>query len=102
MVRRSSWARAAAIKGELMGIGGVAAHLFVHEGFARYSGQAYTLIAVNIGDSDQTVPFWLPVDGDYVEELHGGTLDLNAVPQLAQVTLTVPRYYGRVWTAARA
>jgi maltooligosyltrehalose trehalohydrolase len=57
---------------------------------------------MNIGDSDQTVPFWFPLGGDYVEKLHGGTLDLKGVPQLGQVYLTVPRYYGRVWTAAGA
>ena len=32
---------------------------------------------VNIGDTDQTVPFWFPIAGDYVEELHGGALDLR-------------------------
>ena len=29
--------------------------------FARYEGTAYTLIGVNTGDTDQTVPFWFPV-----------------------------------------
>jgi hypothetical protein len=36
-----------------------------------------TLVAINIGDADQTVPFWFPLGGDYVEELHGGALNLN-------------------------
>jgi maltooligosyltrehalose trehalohydrolase len=38
--------------------------------FARYSGAAYTLVAVNTGAADQAVPLWFPVGGDYAEELH--------------------------------
>jgi maltooligosyltrehalose trehalohydrolase len=66
--------------------------------FARYDGAQYTLIAVNIGDTDQSVPFWFPIAGDYVEELHGGALDLKSVPALQQVWLNVPSHYGRIWT----
>ena len=40
--------------------------------FARYNGPEYTLVAINTGDADQTVPFWFPIGGNYVEELHGG------------------------------
>jgi maltooligosyltrehalose trehalohydrolase len=40
--------------------------------FARYEGAHYTLVAINTDGSDQTVPFWVPVAGDYIEELHGG------------------------------
>ena len=28
--------------------------------FARYAGAQYTLVALNIGDAEQTVPFWFP------------------------------------------
>jgi maltooligosyltrehalose trehalohydrolase len=66
--------------------------------FARYDGAAYTLVAVNTGDTDRTVPFWFPLAGTYVEELHGGGLDLQQVPALQQVWLTVPSHYGRIWT----
>jgi maltooligosyltrehalose trehalohydrolase len=66
--------------------------------FARYDGGGYTLIAVNFGDTDLTVPFWFPIGGDYVEELHGGALDLKNVPALQQVWLNVPSHYGRIWT----
>src|SRR4051794_6803291 len=45
--------------------------------FARYEGPKYTLVALNMGDAEQTVPFWFPVAGDYIEELHGGVLDLK-------------------------
>jgi hypothetical protein len=33
--------------------------------FARYSGPAYTLVAINTSDVDQTVPFWFPIGGNY-------------------------------------
>lgn len=67
--------------------------------FARYSGPQYTLVAVNIGDTEQTVPFWFPVGGDYVEELHGGDLGLKGIVPLQETPLTIPSYYGRIWTA---
>jgi maltooligosyltrehalose trehalohydrolase len=66
--------------------------------FARYDGRRYTLVAVNVGDADQSVPFWFPIAGDYVEELHGGALDLKNVPVLQQVWLNIPSHYGRIWT----
>lgn len=68
--------------------------------FARYSGARYTLVAVNTGDGDQTVPFWFPVGGDYVEELHGGALDLTGIVPLGETPLTVPSHYGRIWTTS--
>ena len=67
--------------------------------FARYEGARYTLVAVNTSDTDQIVPFWFPIGGDYVEELHGGALDLKGVPALGEVALTIPSHYGRIWTA---
>jgi 1,4-alpha-glucan branching enzyme len=70
--------------------------------FARYEGVRYTLVAVNMGDTDVTVPFWFPVAGDYVEELHGGGLGLNGIPVLQEVALTIPSHYGRIWTAVGA
>jgi maltooligosyltrehalose trehalohydrolase len=68
--------------------------------FARYEGARYTLVAINIGDTDQTVPFWFPIAGDYIEELHGGVLDLKNVPALQEVALAIPSHYGRIWTTA--
>jgi maltooligosyltrehalose trehalohydrolase len=67
--------------------------------FARYSGAQYTLVAVNTTDSDQTVPFWFPIAGDYVEELHGGDRGLKAVVALQETALSIPSHYGRIWTA---
>jgi 1,4-alpha-glucan branching enzyme len=66
--------------------------------FARYNGTGYTLVGVNVGDTDQRVPFWFPIAGDYVEELHGGALDLKNIPALQQVWLNIPSHYGRIWT----
>jgi hypothetical protein len=57
------------------------------------------LVAINIGDADQTVPFWFPIAGDYVEELHGGALNLRNVPALQEFAVTIPSHYGRVWTS---
>jgi 1,4-alpha-glucan branching enzyme len=68
--------------------------------FARYDGAAYTLVGVNTSDADQTVPFWFPIGGNYLEELHGGSLNLNNVPTLQEFALTIPSHYGRIWTTA--
>ncbi len=67
--------------------------------FARYNGPEYTLVAINTSDTDQTVPFWFPIGGNYVEELHGGALDLSAIVSLQETSLSVPSHYGRIWTA---
>lgn len=66
--------------------------------FARYEDMRYTLVAINTGDTDQTVPFRFPIAGDYSEELHGGTVNLQNVPALQEVLLTIPSHYGRIWT----
>ena len=68
--------------------------------FARYIGPQYTLVAINTDDTDQTVPFWFPIGGNYVEEVHGGSLNLSAIVPLQETSLTVPSHYGRIWTAA--
>ena len=54
---------------------------------------------MNTGDAEQRVPFWFPIAGNYVEELHGGALNLTAIPSLQEVTLAIPSHYGRIWTA---
>jgi len=67
--------------------------------FARHDGPAYTLVAINVGDADQTVPFWFPIGGNYLEELHGGGLNLSNIAPLQETALTLPSHYGRIWTA---
>ena len=66
---------------------------------ARYNGPAYTLVAINVGDADQTVPFWFPIGGNYVEELHGGALNLSGIVSFQETALTIPSHYSRIWTA---
>ena len=66
--------------------------------FARYDAEAYSLVAVNTSDQDVWAPFWFPIAGDYVEELHGGALGLSDVRALEETWLLVPSNYGRVWT----
>jgi 1,4-alpha-glucan branching enzyme len=67
--------------------------------FARYDGPQYSLVAINTGDADQIVPFWFPIGGDYVEELHGGDFSLKTIVPLREIALTIPSHYGRIWTA---
>jgi maltooligosyltrehalose trehalohydrolase len=65
--------------------------------FSRWDDSAFSLVALNFSDVDQTVPFWFPIGGEYREELHGVD-SLHGVIQLQQRWLTVPSNYGRVWT----
>ena len=67
--------------------------------FARYNGPQYTLVAINTSDTDQTVAFWFPIGGNYVEELHGGALSLGGIVPLQETPLAIPSHYGRIWTA---
>jgi 1,4-alpha-glucan branching enzyme len=67
--------------------------------FARYDGPHYTLVAANTSGMQHTMPFWFPVAGNYVEELHGGALDLRGVAAWQPTPITIPSHYGRVWTA---
>ena len=60
-------------------------------------GAQHTLVAVNTGNADQTLPFWFPVGGDYVVELHDGDLDLHGIVPLQEMSLTIPSHYRRIW-----
>ena len=69
--------------------------------FARWQGNAYTLVALNVTDQEQWVPFWFPIAGSYKEGLHGAAnpgLNLNNVASLQETWLQVPPNYGRVWS----
>src|SRR5829696_4290347 len=68
--------------------------------FARYDEEQYTLVAINTSDADQSVPFSFPTAGNYVEELHGGSLNLVVRP-LQPTVLIIPSNYGRIWTLRR-
>lgn len=65
--------------------------------FSRQSGNTFSLVALNFGDNEQTVPFWFPIAGNYREELHGQN-NLTGVPSLVEYGITIPSNYGRIWT----
>jgi len=65
--------------------------------FSRKYGNLFSLIALNFGDLDQTVPFTFSHEGSYREELHGQE-NLTEVSAGEEVQLFVPSNYGRIWT----
>jgi 1,4-alpha-glucan branching enzyme len=65
--------------------------------FSRQYENKFSLIALNFGCSDQTVPFWFPISGNYAEELHVENSLIN-VPLFTEYWLTIPSNYGRIWT----
>ncbi|HLP90678.1 MAG TPA: alpha-amylase family glycosyl hydrolase [Nostocaceae cyanobacterium] len=65
--------------------------------FSRQNASKFSLIALNFGDSDQSVPFWFPIAGNYQEELHGENNLIN-VPSYSEYWINIPGNYGRIWT----
>jgi 1,4-alpha-glucan branching enzyme len=65
--------------------------------FSRRDEKNFSLVALNFGNSAQTVPFWFPMSGDYEEELHKEK-NLSQVQRLEKRDLTIPSNYGRIWT----
>ena len=55
-----------------------------------------TVVALNVGDNTQHVPFSFPRSGVYREQLHGWEWN---VPD-GEVLLEVPSNYGRIWSTA--
>lgn len=73
--------------------------------FSRSYDQQLSLIGLNFGDQDQTVPLAFPQGGDYREELHGTenpSLNLKNIIQDQDSWITIPSNYGRIWTLAAA
>lgn len=64
--------------------------------FSRKYKDAFSLIALNFGDSDQIVPFQFPLAGRYSEELH--QQDNFKVAAGEERMMTVPSNYGRIWS----
>ena len=64
--------------------------------FSRRIGDDLTVVALNFGEADQTVPLTFDVGGKYREELHGH--DLTDVAGGQERWLTIPSNYGRIWT----
>lgn len=65
--------------------------------FSRQYADQFSLIALNFSDSEQSVPFWFPISGDYQEELHGQN-NLSGVPSYEEYWVNIPSNYGRIWT----
>ncbi|MBD6615246.1 alpha-amlyase [Komarekiella sp. 'clone 1'] len=65
--------------------------------FSRQHANQFSLVALNFGETDQSVPFWFPIAGDYQEELHGEN-NLIGVPSYSEYWLNIPKNYGRIWT----
>lgn len=67
--------------------------------FSRSTGNRFSLVALNFTDSDQTVPFWFPQDGNYQELLNGQPGDiLSGVIANNPVQLSIPSNYGGIWS----
>lgn len=65
--------------------------------FSRSYNNHFSLVALNFGNEEQTVPFRFPRSGDYQEELHGSD-NLNGISEGQECWLNIPSNYGRVWT----
>lgn len=69
--------------------------------FSRRWGNNFSLTALNFGDQEQTVPFTFPMDGNYMEEIHGregADINLWNIQSGREIDLDVPGNYGRVWS----
>lgn len=65
--------------------------------FSRQHANKFSLVALNFSDSEQSVPFWFPISGDYQEELYGQN-NLSGVPSYVEYWLNIPSNYGQIWT----
>jgi len=68
--------------------------------FSRYNADSFSLVALNFGNSDQSVPFWFPISGNYQEELSGAN-NLFDVTKNQEYWLNIPGNYGRIWTVKK-
>ncbi len=66
--------------------------------FSRRTATACSLVVVNLTGQDQSTLFAMPVGGAYTEQLSGGA-GFNAASAGAQVVLTVPSHFGRIWSS---
>ena len=55
-------------------------------------------MALNFSGTDQTVPFWFPIAGNYREQLHDRPEDMLSGVPLGDSAITVPGNYGRIWS----
>jgi maltooligosyltrehalose trehalohydrolase len=67
--------------------------------FTRRFDNRVTLVTVNFSNTDQDVYLKFPLDGDYVERLHGFPEDeLTGVRAVAKLRYRLPSNYGRIWS----
>ncbi len=67
--------------------------------FSREHGGRFTLVALNFSGTEQTLPFWFPIAGTYIEQLHGHAADtFPTVREGTPCNLVVPGNYGRIWS----
>lgn len=65
--------------------------------FSRSDQKSFSLVALNFGDGEKTVPFTFPHGGNYREELHGEE-SLSGIIARKSHDITIPGNYGRIWT----
>ncbi len=65
--------------------------------FSRTHEIRFSLVALNFGDHEETVPYTFPAGGTYREELHGDETLMDTVAG-EETWLTIPSNYGCVWT----
>jgi hypothetical protein len=65
--------------------------------FHRQLNGVFSLIALNVTDTDRSASFSFPSGGDYREEIEGQQ-NLLAVQAGTPITITVPSNYGCIWT----
>jgi len=65
--------------------------------FSRSYNGVFSLVALNFGAQNQTVPFKFPFSGNYHEELWGSD-NLIDVSADREVQIEIPSNYGRIWT----
>lgn len=65
--------------------------------FSREHNGSFSLVGLNFGDAEQSVPFTFPRSGSYSEELHGQD-NIDHVNAGSEQWLNIPSNYGRVWT----
>lgn len=71
--------------------------------FSRKMNGTFSLTALNFSDAEQTVSYAFPINGNYMEELHGregADINLWNIQAGSEIQLPIPANYGRVWTTA--
>ena len=68
--------------------------------FSREDRDAFSLVALNFGDTERSVPFAFPYSGDYRESLYGEAA-LPGIVAGMEVPVPIPANNGMVWTVKK-